>query len=62
MPYTYEIRFLNEQGEIAVFYATQCASDDNAREHITRMNGKRYARYELWREGEKIGEGECPPE
>lgn len=60
MPYTYEIRFLNDSGEIAVFYATQYASDDHAREHITRMTDRRYARYELWRDGQKVGEGDCP--
>lgn len=57
MQYTYEIRLLNASGEITVFYATQCASDEDAHDHIRRMKGKSYARYELWRDGNKIGEG-----
>lgn len=60
MNHTYEIRLLNENGEIAVFYATQCASDEHAHDHIKHMKGKRYTRYELWRDGQKVGEGARP--
>ncbi len=59
---TYEIRLLNGNGRVSVFYVAQCASDDDAKNHVRRMKGKCYARYELWCEGRMVDEGINPEE
>ena len=60
MQQTYEIRLLNGDGGMAIFYVTQCMDDDDAKNQILRMNGKNYERYELWQGQRKVCEGPRP--
>ncbi|HEV2563098.1 MAG TPA: hypothetical protein VGT78_13250 [Rhizomicrobium sp.] len=57
---TYELRLLNRDGGMTLFYIAQCASDDDAKDHLQRIKDKRYHRYELWQGQRKICEGLRP--
>jgi hypothetical protein len=60
MQQTYEIRLLNRDGGMTLFYIAQCTNDDDAKGHLLRIKDKRYHHYELWQGQRKVCEGLCP--
>jgi hypothetical protein len=52
----YELRLIEADGRTVGLYSFECRDDERARASIFAVS-EPYARYEIWREMEKIAEG-----
>jgi hypothetical protein len=57
---SYEIRFLNPDGATVLLYFTQCVSDRDALDRVTRIKDIQYDRFEVWDGARKVDEGARP--
>jgi hypothetical protein len=56
----YELRLLNDRGQTVAVYKMACLNGAHAETVIKGLPDISYAHYEIWRDMDKIGEGQRP--
>jgi hypothetical protein len=57
---TYEIRYLNSDGNVSLIHVAVCASDGHAHEAALKLFDHSFHSYEIWRGNDCIKQGGHP--